>query len=66
MSGPLFYITIFVMLAVFAVLLAGLRNMMKQGDANLSNKMMQARVFLQFIAVVLIVAVVYLARQGSG
>ncbi|QBK31888.1 twin transmembrane helix small protein [Roseitalea porphyridii] len=66
MSGPLFYITIFVMLAVFAVLLAGLRNMMKQGDANLSNKMMQARVFLQFIAVVLIVVVVYLARQGSG
>ncbi|MEQ8403148.1 MAG: twin transmembrane helix small protein [Roseitalea porphyridii] len=66
MSGPLFYITIFVMIAVFAVLLAGLRNMMKQGDANLSNKMMQARVFLQFIAVVLIVVVVYLARQGSG
>ncbi|WP_349362835.1 MAG: twin transmembrane helix small protein [Roseitalea porphyridii] len=66
MSGPLFYITIFVMLAVFAVLLAGLRNMMKQGDANLSNKMMQARVFLQFVAVVLIVVVVYLARQGSG
>lgn len=66
MSGPLFYITIIVMLAVFAVLLAGLRNMMKQGDANLSNKMMQARVFLQFVAVVLIVLVVYLARQGSG
>lgn len=66
MSGPLFYITIIVMLAVFAVLLAGLRNMMKQGDANLSNKMMQARVFLQFVAVVLIVLVVYLARQGSN
>ena len=66
MSGPLFYITIIVMLAVFAVLLAGLRNMMKQGDANLSNKMMQARVFLQFVAVVLSVLVVYLARQGSG
>lgn len=66
MSGPLFYITIIVMFAVFAVLLAGLRNMMKQGDANLSNKMMQARVFLQFVAVVLIVLVVYLARQGSG
>lgn len=65
MSGPLFYLAIVVMVAVAAVLLVGLRNMMKQGDANFSNKMMQLRVFLQFIAVVIIVLVVYLARQGS-
>ena len=39
--------------------------MMKQGDANFSNKMMQLRVLLQFIAVVIIVLIVYLARQGS-
>ena len=65
MSGVLFYVAILVMIAVFAVLLVGLRNMMRQGDAHLSNKLMQLRVFLQFIAVVIIVLVVYLARQGS-
>ena len=66
MSGPLFYLAIVVMVAVVAVLLTGLRNMMKRGDANFSNKMMQLRVVLQFIAVVIIVLVVYLARQGSS
>lgn len=64
MSGPAFYLVVVLMLAVVAVLLVGLRNMMKQGDANLSNKMMQLRVFLQFIAVVVIVIVVYFARKG--
>jgi uncharacterized membrane protein len=53
-----------VMLAVVAVLLTGMRNMMKAGDANFSNKMMQLRVFLQFIAVVLIVLAVYFGRPG--
>lgn len=65
MSGILFYVAIVVMLAVAAVLLVGLRNMMRNGDANFSNKMMQLRVLLQFIAVVIIVAVVYFARQGN-
>ena len=65
MSNALFYLAVLVIIAVFAVLLVGLRNMMRQGDANLSNKLMQARVFLQFVAVVIIVLVVYLARQGG-
>ena len=65
MSSALFYLAVLVIVAVFAVLLVGLRNMMRQGDANLSNKLMQARVFLQFVAVVIIVLVVYLARQGG-
>ncbi len=65
MSGPLFYLAILMMVAVAVVLLTGLRNMMRNGDANFSNKMMQLRVLLQFIAVVIIVAVVYFARQGS-
>lgn len=65
MSSALFYLAVLVIIAVFAVLLVGLRNMMRQGDANLSNKLMQARVFLQFVAVVIIVLVVYLARQGG-
>lgn len=66
MSSFFFYLAIVVMLAVAAVLMVGLRNMMKQGDANLSNKLMQARVFLQFIAVVVIVIAVYIARSTSG
>ncbi|MBC2883814.1 twin transmembrane helix small protein [Ochrobactrum sp. CM-21-5] len=54
------------MLAVAIVLIIGLRNMMRGGDANFSNKMMQLRVFLQFIAVLLIVGAIYYARQTSG
>ena len=65
MSGTLLYLAIIVMIAVAVVLLTGLRNMMKNGDANFSNKMMQLRVLLQFIAVVILVAVVYFARQGN-
>ena len=65
MSGTSFYIIVVLMIAVLVVLLAGLRNMLKGGDANFSNKMMQLRVFLQFIAVIAIVIVVYFARQGS-
>ncbi len=62
MSGPSFFLIIVLMIAVLVVLLIGLRNMMKGGSPNFSNKMMQLRVFLQFIAVVAIVIVVYLAR----
>ncbi len=65
MSGVLFYVAVLAMVSVAAVLLVGLRNMLRQGDANLSNKLMQMRVFLQFVAVVVIVLVVYLSRQGS-
>ena len=50
--------------AVAVSLLFGLRNMMKGGDANLSNKLMQLRILLQFIAVVLIVAAIYFFRPA--
>lgn len=50
------------MVAVAIVLIIGLRNMMRGGDANFSNKMMQLRVFLQFVAVLLIVGAIYFAR----
>ena len=65
MSGVSFYIVVVLMIAVLIVLLLGLRNMMKGGDANFSNKMMQLRVFLQFVAVIAIVIVVYVARQSG-
>lgn len=66
MSGAMFYLAIAVMIAVAAVLFAGLRNLLRGGDGNTSNKLMQARVFLQFVAVVVIVIAVYLARQAGG
>lgn len=62
MSIILQILAIIAMAAVAIVLIAGLRNMMKNGDANLSNKLMQARVMLQFVAVLLLVLTVYFAR----
>jgi hypothetical protein len=53
-----------VMLAVVAVLFTGLRNMMIGGSGNTSNKLMQLRVLLQFVAVVLIVLAVYFGRPA--
>ncbi|BCH22673.1 membrane protein [Mesorhizobium sp. L-8-10] len=56
-------LAIVVMVAVVIVLLRGLVNMMRGGSANTSNKLMQARVFLQFIALVLILLAVYFTRD---
>ncbi|TCD13687.1 twin transmembrane helix small protein [Oricola cellulosilytica] len=66
MSDVLFYLALAVMLAVAATLMVGLRNMMRSGDGNFSNKMMQLRVFLQFVAVVVIVIGIWIARSGGA
>lgn len=58
-------LAILVMAAVVIVLVRGLINMMKGGSATTSNKLMQARVLLQFIALVLILVTVWLSRGGS-
>ncbi|MGN6548388.1 MAG: twin transmembrane helix small protein [Pararhizobium sp.] len=64
MSSISYILTVVVMAAVVIVLVRGLWNLMKGGDANKSNKLMQMRVLLQLIAVVLIVATIWLARGG--
>ncbi|OJU49755.1 MAG: hypothetical protein BGO03_17560 [Mesorhizobium sp. 61-13] len=51
------------MVAVVAVLIRGLINMMRGGSSNTSNKLMQARVMLQFVALVLILLAVYFTRK---
>jgi hypothetical protein len=51
-----------VMAAVVIVLIRGLANMMRGGSGNTSNKLMQARVLLQFIALVFILLAVYFTR----
>lgn len=45
--------------AVAVVLLLGLVNMLRGGSANLSQKLMRLRVLLQFIAIVVIMGVVW-------
>lgn len=53
---------IVLMFAVVVVLVRGLLNMMRGGSGNTSNKLMQMRVLLQFIALVLILLAVYFNR----
>ena len=55
-------LAIIVMIAVVIVLIRGLVNMMRGGSGNTSNKLMQARVLLQFVALVLILLAVYFNR----
>ncbi len=47
------------LVAVFVVLLLGLINMMRGGSANLSQKLMRWRVGLQFIAIIIIMGVLW-------
>ncbi len=62
--GTVFNIlAIVVMVAVVAILIRGLVNMMRGGSGVTSNKLMQARVLLQFLALVLIMLAVYFTRK---
>ena len=47
---------------VLLVLFAGLINMMRGGSSNLSQRLMRWRVGLQFAAIVVMMAVLYLRR----
>jgi hypothetical protein len=64
MSTVFNMLAIVVMIAVVIVLIRGLINLMKGGSGNVSNKLMQARVFLQFIALVLIMLALWFSRSG--
>lgn len=46
--------------AVFIALLLGLANMLRGGSANASQMFMRWRVGLQFVAIIVILAVLYL------
>lgn len=52
-------LAVLVMVAVLIVLLRGLINMMRGGSGVTSNKLMQARVGLQALALVLIMTALY-------
>ena len=64
MSSVTYVLSIIVMLSVAVVLVRGLVNMARGGSGNLSNKLMQARVALQFVAVILIVVTLWLTGGG--
>jgi hypothetical protein len=51
------------LLAVLVVLLAGLWNMMRGTSPSLSQTLMRWRVSLQFLAIMLVMVLVYLWRQ---
>jgi hypothetical protein len=56
------YIVLAALVAVSAVLLAGLWNMMRGSNPNLSQTLMRWRVGLQFLAIVVMMLLVYLLR----
>lgn len=57
------FLAIAFMVAVVAVLIRGLVNLTRGGSGVTSNKLMQARVALQFVAIVLLLIVVWLTRK---
>jgi hypothetical protein len=57
------FLAIAFMVAVVAVLIRGLINLMRGGSGVTSHKLMQARVALQFVAIVLLLIVVWLTRK---
>ncbi|MCV0394404.1 MAG: twin transmembrane helix small protein [Rhizobiaceae bacterium] len=65
MSTVFTILAVLVMASVVIVLIRGLINMMRGGSGNTSNKLMQARVVLQFVAVVLVVLAMWFMRDGG-
>ena len=53
-------------LAVVGALLAGLWNMIRGGDGNLSQKLMRMRVIAQAVAIALLLAAMFFFGRGSG
>jgi uncharacterized membrane protein len=54
-----FYLVPIAIIAVALVLVAGLVNMMRGGNPNRSQKLMRLRVLLQFVAIIVIMATIW-------
>lgn len=61
MEDTLRWILPFALAAVAIVLVFGLFNMLRGGNPNLSQKLMRARVLLQLVALLVVMAILYLA-----
>lgn len=57
---------IVVMLIAFGIVIAGFVNMLRGGSGNVSQKLMRARVIAQFVAIVLLMAALFLFGGHSG
>ncbi|KQY12228.1 twin transmembrane helix small protein [Rhizobium sp. Root482] len=64
MNSFLTGLTLLVMGLVVIVLIRGLMTMAKGGSGNKSNKLMQARIFLQALAIVLIMLTLWITGGG--
>ena len=62
MSVVFYHLTTVATVAVLIVLILGLLTMMRGSSPNLSQKLMRWRVGLQFVAIIVIMVTVYLAR----
>ena len=63
-SGTLIKIaSIVLLLSVAIVLLLGIANLFKGGSKKASNKLMQLRVILQFIAIILLIIFAYFFKN---
>jgi hypothetical protein len=60
MSNVFYTLVPFAIAAVAIVLLLGLINMMRGGSPHLSQKLMRLRVLLQFVAIVIIMAAIWM------
>lgn len=65
-DDPLFLVMAAVMIAVVVILMIGIGGFAKGGEFNrkYANKLMQARIAAQFVAVILILLFVWLRRGG--
>ena len=63
METTIRYLTMLALIAVLAVLLAGLWNMMRGTSPNLSQTLMRWRVALQFLAIVIAMILEYFLRS---
>ncbi len=63
-SDPLFIVMIIAMLAVVGILMVGIGGFAKGGEFNRkhANRLMRYRIYAQFVAVLIILAVVYFAK----
>jgi hypothetical protein len=62
MGGISNFVLVATLLAVVLVLLMGLSNLLRGGSVNQSQKLMRWRVGLQFAAIIVIMAVLFMRR----
>ena len=65
MENVFFHLTTVAAIAVLFVLVWGLKTLLQGTSPNLSQKLMRWRVGLQFVAIIIIMVFLYLARGHS-